>query len=213
MLPFVIHSDHTALVQGRTINDNTRLLDVVVSYANNCNIPLALISVDQLKAFDRVSQEFLFETLVTFGFRPNIICWICVIYNSFSSSAKTNGWLTAFIALERGLRQGCALSMPLYVLTAETLAIHIGENPAIHGLHPPDSNAEVKLSQFANDTTLLLIDEQAIAKTFRTFDKYKRASGAKINLSKCKGLWCGAFAWPSDQFYGFNWFYNVFGQC
>ena len=131
---------------------------------------------------------------MTFGFGPYIICWICVIYNSVSSSAKTNSWLTAFIALERGLRQGCALSMPLYVLTAKTLAIHIGENPAIHGLRPPDSNAEVKLSQSANDTTLLLIDDQAIAKNFRTFDKYERASGVKINLSKCKGLWCGAFA-------------------
>ena len=33
-----------------------------------------------------------------------------------------------------------------------------------------------------------------------------RASGAKINLSKCSGLWCGAFAWPTDQVYGFDWF-------
>ena len=206
VLPSVIHSDQTASVRGRTINDNTRLLHDVVSYANDCNIPLALISVDQLKAFDRVSHEFLFDTLVTFGFGPNFIRWIRVIYNSVSSSVKTNGWLTAFIALERGLRQGCALSMPLYVLTAESLAINIRENPAIHGLRPPDSNAEVKLSQFADDTTLLLIDDQSIVETFCTFDKYERASGARINLSKCKGLWCGAFAWRTDQAYGFDWF-------
>lgn len=40
---------------------------------------------------------------------------------------KVNGWLTKYINMERGLRQGCALSMPLYILTAELLAIHIRE--------------------------------------------------------------------------------------
>ena len=124
MLPSVIHSEQTASARGRAINSNTCLLHDVISYANDCNIPLAFISVDQLKAFDRVSHEFLFETLVTFGFGPNFTPWIRVIYNSISSSVKTNSWLTAFIALVRGLRQGCALSMPLYVLTVETLAIN-----------------------------------------------------------------------------------------
>ena len=67
-----------------------------------------------------------------------------------------------------GLRQGCPLSMPLYVLTAETMACNIRQNPRIHGLRPPDSEAEVKFSQFADDTTLLLTDEQSIIETFNT---------------------------------------------
>ena len=96
--------------------------------------------------------------------------------------------------------------MPLYVLTAETMAINIRSNPRIHGLRPPDSQSEVKLSQFADDTTLLLIDEQSITETFNIFELYERASGAKINKSKCKGLWCGAFAHRRDQLYGFDWF-------
>ena len=104
------------------------------------------------------------------------------------------------------MRQGCPLSMPLYVLTAETMVCNIQNNPAIHGLRPPDSQDEVKLSQFADDTTLLLTDEQSITETFHTFDLYERASGAKINKSKCKGLWCGSFAQRTDQLYGFEWF-------
>ena len=99
--------------------------------------------------------------------------------------------------------------MPLYVLTAETMACNIRQNPRIHGLRPPDSEAEVKLSQFADDTTLLLTDEQSITETFNTFDLYERASGAKINKGKCKGLWCGAFARRTDQLFGFEW-YNDF---
>ena len=93
------------------------------------NILLALVSVDQLKAFDRVSHTFLFKTLAKFGFGPDFLRWIQLLYTDVASSVKVNGWLTAFIPLERGLRQGCTLLMPLYVLTAELLATHIRAHP------------------------------------------------------------------------------------
>jgi len=134
VLPLIVSSDQTASIKGRTINDNTRLLHDVISYVNEKNISLTLISVDQMKAFDRVSHDFLFACLERFGFGPSFIKWIKLIYHDVSSSVKTNGWLTAFINLERGLRQGCALSMPLNVLTAETMAINIRANPRIHGI-------------------------------------------------------------------------------
>ena len=209
VLPLIIHTDQTASIKGRTINDNTRLLHDVVAYANEKDVPLALISVDQLKAFDRVSHEFLFKCLERFSFGPNFVQWIKLIYNSVSSSVKTNGWLTAFITLERGLRQGCALSMPLYVLTAETMAINIRQNPKIHGIQPPGSQEELKLSQYADDTTLLLSDDNSIEEVFSTFDLYERASGAKINKGKCKGLWCGALAHRTEQLGDFDWFSDL----
>ena len=93
----------------------------------------------------------LFHTLEQFGFGSVFIKWIKTIYNSISSSIKVNGWLTAFINLDRGLRQGCALSMPLYILTAEILVINIRANPSIQGLHLPQDSATAKLSQYADD--------------------------------------------------------------
>ena len=36
-------------------------------------------------------------------------------------------------------------AVPLYVLSAETMAINIRENPKIHGIQPPDSEAELKV--------------------------------------------------------------------
>lgn len=124
VLPTLIHSDQTACVPGRTINDNVSLIRDAIYYANETNTPLALISIDQLKASDHVSHDFLFQVLHKFGFGPVFQQWIKTIYHNVSSSVKVNGWFTAFINLERGLRQGCALSMPLYILTAEILATH-----------------------------------------------------------------------------------------
>ena len=147
VLPLLFHTDQTASVKGRTINNHVRLLHDAIYYANYCDAPLAVISVE-LKAFDWVSHDFLFTIVKAFAFGPTFARWIRVIYNSASSSVLTNGWLTSFIGLRRGLRQGCVPSMPLYVLTAETLAINITANSKIHGLLPPGpTDVEVKLTK------------------------------------------------------------------
>ena len=80
--------------------------------------------------------------------------------------------------------------MPLYVLTAEILATHIRAHPHIRGLQHPSSTPTI--SQYADDTTLLLADDVSITNVFHTFKSYEEASGAKINLGKCTGLWSGS---------------------
>ena len=95
--------------------------------------------------------------------------------------------------------------MPLYVLTAEILALHIRQNPNIKGIRPPGSQDEVKLSQYADDTSFTLRDDTSIQATFDTLALYEHASGAKINIDKCKGLWSGAFRHRTDQLLSFDW--------
>ena len=90
--------------------------------------------------------------------------------------------------------------MLLYVLTAEALAINIRANLKIYELLPPGpTDVEVKLTQFADDTLLRLVNDDLIAEAFQNFDLYERASGAKINKYKCKGLWCGGLASRSEK--------------
>ena len=78
------------------------------------------------------------------------------------------------------------------------MALHIRAHPHIHGLKPPNSADETKLSQFADDTTLLLTDDDSIHHAFAVLNSYERASGAKVNREKCKGLWSGAFRQRTD---------------
>lgn len=205
VLHLLVHSDQTACIPGRTINDNVSLIRDAINFANETNTPLALVAIDQLKAFDRVSHSFLHKVLTKFGFGPTFRRWIQTLYTSTTSTVKVNGWLTKFINMERGLRQGCALSMPLYILTAEILAIHIRGNPLIQGISPKQ-NHEVKLSQYADDTTLLLKNDQSVKETFNTLHLYERASGAKVNKEKCQGLWSGALIHRTDALLNFQWF-------
>ena len=87
-LPLLVHTDQTACIPGRTINDNIRLIQDAITYANETDTPLALISVDQLKAFDRVSHEFLFKTLQKFNFGPKFQRWIRLLYTDVAWPAQ-----------------------------------------------------------------------------------------------------------------------------
>ena len=57
VLPLIIHTDQTASIKGRTINDNTLLLHDVVAYANEKEVPLALISSKPLIEFRTISYS------------------------------------------------------------------------------------------------------------------------------------------------------------
>lgn len=41
--------------------------------------------------------------------------------------------------------------------------------------------------------------DRAILATFEVYDLYQQGSNAKLNLSKCKGLWLGAWNGRVDR--------------
>lgn len=82
-------------------------------------------------------------------------------------------------------------------------------NPNIRGLKTPDQQHEVKLSQYADDTSLLLCDDASINNTFKCLNHYERASGAKINRDKCKGLWSGSLKHRTDRPLDLDWYNDL----
>ena len=93
----------------------------------------------------------------------------------------------------------------LYVLCAEPLAIAIRQDQRIRGLRLPGARERVRLAMYADDTNSFIGDTREIAVTLEWFDRYSRASGAKLNTNKCKGLWLGAWRDRADQPFGFSW--------
>ena len=107
--------------------------------------------------------------------------------------------MSQFFSLSRGVRQGCPLSPLLYVLVAEVLACSIRANPRIKGLCLLGSSDPLSpISQYADDTSLVVVSDDAIRACFEVYDVYERGSGSKLNLSKSKGLWLGPWANRSD---------------
>ena len=71
------------------------------------NTPLAIISVDQTKAFDRINRHFMLRVLLKVGFGDSFINWVQTLYQNIKSQICTNGYLSQSFSLERGVGQGC----------------------------------------------------------------------------------------------------------
>ena len=55
-------SEDQTCIPGRNIAKNLHTLNDVIRYGNSKNIEAAILFLDQEKAFDRVSHEFLLKT-------------------------------------------------------------------------------------------------------------------------------------------------------
>ena len=85
VIHLVVDKDQTCGVPGRYIGENVALLRDVVYYCTSFDIPVAVLSLDQEKAFDRVDWDFLRSTLSTMGFGPSFISWVNLFYNRVQS--------------------------------------------------------------------------------------------------------------------------------
>lgn len=194
----VVSPDQTCGIPGRYIGENVRLCCDAIAYANEHNVPLAVLSLDQEKAFDRVEWPFLLATLEKMGFGPSFIQWVKTFYTGTQSAIQVNGYLADFFSLSRGVRQGCPLSPLLYVLVVEVLAANIRASPDIQGLTLPGVAEPCVTSQYADDTTILVCTDESILQVFKIYEKFERASGAKLNPTKSKGLWAGSWRDRTD---------------
>ena len=104
----------------RYIGENVAFLRDVVELTNEYKLPVALLSLDQQKAFDRVDWRFLFVTLAKMDFGDNFIRWVRPLYTDVRSSVLVNGYTSRPFKPSRGGGgggQGCPLSPLLYVLS------------------------------------------------------------------------------------------------
>ena len=121
----VVGSDQTCGVPGRTISENLSFICDLIDYVEHEDLPVAFLSLDQEKAFDRVDWGFLLRILDRFNFGPSFCSWIKLFYTDVESAVVINGWTSTFFKPSRGMRQGCPLSPLLYVLCIEILAVNI----------------------------------------------------------------------------------------
>ncbi|KAL9962757.1 hypothetical protein ACROYT_G031895 [Oculina patagonica] len=198
VLPSVINSDQTGFQKNRFIGENIRLLNSILSYTDIEKLPGLLLFIDFEKAFDTLEWTFVEKTLKYYNFGNSLVSWIKLFYTDISSCIQNNGWTSDFFNLSRGVRQGCPLSPYLFILCAEILGAAIRRDKLIHGIKI--SEQECKVSQYADDTTLILDGTKpSLERSFLLLDIFARMSGLKVNYDKTEALWIGSFKDRTDK--------------
>ena len=150
------------------------------------------------KAFDSLSWKFLYRVLDLFGYSKNFIQWIKLFNTEITAYVVQCGFLSKPKHINRGCRQGDPISAYLFLIGAEILARLIQLNPNITGLKI--KNIEFKLTQCADDTTLILDGSQhSLQSALNTLEIYGNLSGLKMNKEKTKVIWIGRKKHSKDK--------------
>ncbi|KAJ0009658.1 hypothetical protein NQD34_001360 [Periophthalmus magnuspinnatus] len=179
----LVEADQTGFIKGRNSYYNTRRLFNIIHFLNCNKMPGAVVSMDAEKAFDRIEWEYVFEIMGRFGFGPNFVNWIKLLYKAPAASVLTNGLLSPPFELGRGTAQGSPLSPLLFALAIEPLAMAIRQNPNLHGVTIGDK--EHKILLYADDILLTLTDpSKSLPVLISCVEEFGLISGYKVNFDK-----------------------------
>ena len=93
------------------------------------------------------------------GYSEIFIKFIEKLYQNTLSIISNNGFLSNPFPFSRGVRRGCPLSLLLNIVNGKEINLNIKNNDEIVGYPTTNQKENTKLSQYADDTNLLVITE------------------------------------------------------
>ena len=203
-LPHIISKHQTACVPNRQLHMNllyTRdILKIAKTeqYKDTC-----VVSIDQVKAFDRVCWSYFTKVLHKYNYGTKTIENIKTLYTDIETSIKANGHLTAPFHPTRGVRQGCPLSMILYILQADVMIRNVEQDKNIKDITV--NKDETKVTAYADDTLFYISGKDSVLRLDQLLEDFENATGTKLNRNNCRGIWISKDSHRMTGPLNFNW--------
>ena len=67
---------------------------------------------------------------------------------------------------------------------------------------------EIKITQYSDDTTVLVRDLDAVSQLLKLLHNFKNISGLEVNKHKTEAMWLGSWRNRSEKPFGFKWPHN-----
>ena len=179
----LVHCDQTGFIGTRLATDNVRRLLHIIDRASELGTPAAVLSLDALKAFDRLEWPYLWAVLAKMGFGATFIHYVKVLYSNPTAMVLTGKICSSLFTVGRSSRQGCPLSPLLFALSLEPLAQSVRQATMITPITV--NNTQHRISLYADDVLLFIENApQSITHVLHIFDQFSAISGYKINWTK-----------------------------
>ena len=182
ILNYIISFEQQCGLPKRQIFNNHLNIKSAIDFAENFHQPLAIVQIDFYKAFDSIFHQFLLQTASQLGIPSSLLKWIRIFLSNLTSKINLNGYLSNSIPVKRGIRQGCPLSMLLFIIAIEPLTRKILASANFKGISL--GKTTLKVSHFADDLTLFITHPSSFSTLLEILNQFSLFSGLKINHDK-----------------------------
>ncbi len=183
VLDTVIDECQSGFMQNRHISNNIRLILDIIDYPEFVQDDSFILFLDFYKAFDCLEHDFIITALNKFGFGQSFCNAVHNLYSN--SNRKLASGTSPRFSLKRGVRQGCPLSVYVFLLSVQFLNLPV-KLSSLKGMVV--ANREIFMSQLADDTALFLRDASQVSVAINSLQSFSKASGLSLNLNKCELL-------------------------
>ena len=138
------------LPNRQIFNNHLNILSAI-DFTNDFVQPLAILQMDFYEAFDTISHEFILSTASKIGIPVTLLNWIRIFLTDLTAQLNLNGYLSDPISVKCGIRQGCPLSMLLFLIGIEPLT-----KKNLIGIEPLTNPKQKKLQLKSKKSPLVL---------------------------------------------------------
>lgn len=199
----LVNEDQHGFIKGRYIGIATRRIEDCIRYLEGSGEKGLIVSLDFQKAYDSVSWNFIYNTLQAFNMGEELIQWTKILLQESEACVTNNGFSSEWFNIEKGVKQGDPISSNLFTLVVERLATALREDERVEGIFI--GQAETKVIQFADDMTILVKNEESMARAFKIIGEFGQISGLKLNEKKTQGFNVGQMILDNPLIQNLKW--------
>ncbi len=148
------------------------------------------------KAFDSVDHKYIEETLIAYGFGPGFIQIFKTLYRNITARIfiQIAGFASESIKIEKGVKQGDALSCAIFIICIDPLMRNLNNNRRVEEiklLRKNATNEEInyKGAAYADDISVICKkSNDCIQQVFYEYKRLTKRSGLELNADKTEIL-------------------------
>ena len=183
--------------KGRGIRDQIANICWIIEKAREFQKNIYFCFIDYVKAFDCVDNNKLWKILKEMEILDHLTCLLRNLYAGQETTVRTGHGTTEWFQIGKEVRQGCILSLCLFILYAEYIVRNAGLEEAQAGIKILGRN--INNLRYADDSTLMAESEEELKSLLMKMKAESEKVGLKPNIQKTTIMASGPItSWQID---------------